>query len=109
MNHLDCRVHTGIGASRTNDGDGRMRDQRQRGLDCRLHGRAMTVALPAEELAAVVFDAQCVTHTSTDFAQDSLRFGLRRRTALGQHPFQHAAGTVEIADVQVGLGQLYAG
>src|SRR5689334_19955848 len=43
-----------------------------------------------------------------DFLEDPLGLGLRRRAAVVEHFLEHAARAVEVADVEVGLGQLDA-
>jgi hypothetical protein len=67
MHDLACGMDACIGASRAHRIDVRGRDEGQRRLQRLLHGRRACLAgraqaLPAEEVAAVVFDAQRVPH-----------------------------------------------
>jgi hypothetical protein len=58
MHDLAARMNSGIGASRTDDFDGLIGDNRQRLLEALLDAKAGLLALPAVITRAVVFDAE---------------------------------------------------
>ena len=65
MHDLAGRMHAGIGAPGADGVDARVRDERQRRLERLLHRvvadfPGLGEALPAEEVAAVVFDAEAM-------------------------------------------------
>jgi hypothetical protein len=57
MHYLGAGMHAAIGAARRGHADGAAGDARQRGLQRVLNAAAARLRLPAEEAAAVVFDA----------------------------------------------------
>ena len=58
MGHLPCRMHPGVGPTRTLD-PGRIRLQApDRRLDNTLYRRTVGLTLPADERAAVIFQCQ---------------------------------------------------
>jgi hypothetical protein len=58
MHHLRARMHAAVGAARAGDAHRCIGNARQRRFERVLHGAAARLRLPAEEAAAVVFDAQ---------------------------------------------------
>jgi hypothetical protein len=86
VHDLAARMHTGVGASRADDLDRMRRDRRNRALDGALHARSMREPLPAEEIGAVVFDAEGDAHSrgaSGWFRDGSLAGGFHHSPANG--------------------------
>ena len=61
MRYLAQRVHAGIGSPASGDAGLVVGDARQGFFQFALHGRFLALDLPAQELTAVVFNAECVT------------------------------------------------
>jgi hypothetical protein len=62
MGDLAQRVHARVGAAATADANFVIGDFRQCVFDAALHGRFLTLQLPAEENAPVVFESQRKPH-----------------------------------------------
>lgn len=77
MNHLAGRVYTGIRSAGTNHANGMIGNPGQRLLDTPLDGASLGLALPAEVIRTVIFNAKGDAHTGL------VRYtGCRRRGGL---------------------------
>ena len=76
VRHLAQRVHARVGAASAAHASRLAREAEHRILERALHGRAIGLALPAEERRAVVFDGDAVAgHGSLEVTRIALRNG----------------------------------
>lgn len=107
MGYLAQRVNAGVGAAAGRDARLVISDLRQGFFQFALHGRFLALNLPAQELAAVVFDAYRVSQDSglctlpmqtlLHEIQHLLRFCLLALAAIGDDLFEDNARSFLVA------------